>query len=85
MSVVKVDMRPDYRREELGEGVRGKYLTRYKKGTNLVLLEGEVAEAFPTPQAVNEALKGLLQLTKKTNRLTSRTRRTQHKRVSEKK
>jgi hypothetical protein len=37
-------------------GVRGKYVTRYRAGTNLVLLDPEVAEAFPTDAAVNRAL-----------------------------
>jgi hypothetical protein len=41
-------------------GVRGKYYERYRKGTNVVLLEPDVAEAFPTEDAVNEALRGIL-------------------------
>jgi hypothetical protein len=41
-------------------GVRGKYYERYRKGTNVVLLEPNVAEAFPTENAVNEALRGIL-------------------------
>ena len=39
------------------EGVRGKY---FEKGTNLVLLEPEVAKYFPTAKAVNRALKSLI-------------------------
>ena len=50
------DIRPEYRREDLGKGVRGKYLKAYRKGTNLVLLRPEVAAAFPTEEAVNNAL-----------------------------
>jgi len=42
------------------EGVRGKYVKRFEKGTNLVLLEPEVAKYFPTAKAVNRALKGLI-------------------------
>jgi hypothetical protein len=48
------EIRPEYRREELGKGVRGKYLKAYKKGANLVLLRPEVAAAFPTEEAVNK-------------------------------
>jgi len=41
-------------------GVRGKHYEQYRKGTNVVLLEPDVAEAFPTEAAVNEALRGIL-------------------------
>lgn len=78
----KPDMRDEYRREDLGKGVRGKYFTRYRKGTNIVLLDDAVAEAFPTAQAVNDALLGLLALTEKTRRITSRATRTPRKRAA---
>ena len=42
------ELRREYRREDLGKGVRGKFLKSYKEGTNLVLLRPEVAAAFPT-------------------------------------
>lgn len=42
------DLRPQYRRGDLGAGVRGKYLESYQSGTNLVLLHPDVAKAFPT-------------------------------------
>jgi hypothetical protein len=42
------------------EGVRGKYAKRFEKGTNLVLLETEVAKYFPSSKAVNRALKSLI-------------------------
>ena len=57
-------LRPEYDREALGKGVRGKFLNSYSKGSNLVLLEPEIAKAFSTFAAVNEALGNLLQLTK---------------------
>jgi hypothetical protein len=72
MSKVNNGMRAEYRREDLGKGVRGKYLARVSKGTNLVLLNEQVAKAFPTTEAVNEALMGLLTLTEKTARITRR-------------
>jgi hypothetical protein len=49
------DMRPEYDFASLGPGVRGKYAGRLKN-TVLVALRPEVAEAFPTSDAVNEAL-----------------------------
>ncbi len=41
-------------------GVRGKYVERYREGTNLVLLDPDVAAAFPDAKAVNDALRLLL-------------------------
>lgn len=73
MSKPEKEIRAEYRREDLGKGVRGKYLARYAKGTNLVLLDERVAKAFPTAEAVNEALLGLLALTEKTRRTIQRT------------
>lgn len=59
------DLRPEYEEVELQEllanGVRGKYAARYRKGTNLVKLAPDVAAAFPTEQAVNEALRKQLE------------------------
>lgn len=59
------ELRPEY---DLGQllktGVQGKYADRYRGGTNLVLLAPDVAEAFPTEEAVNEALRLVIQLTK---------------------
>lgn len=76
MSKVKDEMRAEYRREDLGKGVRGKYFERVSKGTNLVLLNEKVAKAFPTTEAVNEALMGLLDLTERTARISARAKRT---------
>jgi len=56
------EMRMEYKEDELGKGVRGKYFKEYKKGTNLVLLSPDVAEAFPDDASVNEALRSLLKI-----------------------
>ena len=56
------ELRPEYDFSQLGEGVRGKYAERYQAGTNLALLEPDVAEAFPTDEAVNEALRLLVKV-----------------------
>ncbi len=63
------EMRPEYRREDLGKGVRGKYYKEYTKGTNLVLLSPDVAAAFPTADAVNEALRTLIKVAQASTRL----------------
>jgi hypothetical protein len=54
------DMRPEYKPEDLGKGVRGKYYSAYKEAHNIALLDPEVAKAFPSEEAVNEALLGLI-------------------------
>ena len=46
----------------LPDGVQGKYVERYRKGTNLILLEPDIARAFPTHEAVNHALRLVMQL-----------------------
>jgi len=66
------ELRPQYRREDLGPGVRGKYFESYRKGTNLVLLSPDVAKAFPTENAVNDALRSLIEIAQKTTGLTKR-------------
>jgi len=69
---VSDELRPEYRREDLSQGVRGKYFESYQKGSNLVLLSPDVAKVFPTEAAVNEALRSLIDLAEKS---TGRTKR----------
>ncbi len=57
------ELRPEYEFAQMGGGVRGKYVERYRAGTNLVLLDPDIAQAFPTDASVNEALRLLLQVT----------------------
>jgi hypothetical protein len=61
-------MRAEYDFASMKGGVRGKYAARLRKGTNLVLLEPEIAKAFPSDAAVNEALRGVLNTTKAVRR-----------------
>jgi len=57
------ELRPEYDLANLlKEGVRGKYSKRFEQGTNLVLLSPDIAKAFPTDEAVNEALRLVIQL-----------------------
>ena len=56
------DLRPEYDLAALGPGVRGKY-AKLLRGTTLVALQPEVAAAFPTSTAVNEALRAVLKAT----------------------
>jgi len=63
---------PVLTREQLGKGVRGKYFRQYTQASNVVVLRPEIFKAFPTSEAVNEALANLLSITRETVRLTSR-------------
>ena len=56
------DLRPEYDFANMASGVRGKYVERYRSGTNVVLLEPDIAAAFPTAESVNEALRMLLDI-----------------------
>ena len=59
------DLRPEYDlRTLLRDGVRGKYASGFEAGANVVLLEPDVAKAFPTEEAVNQALRLVIQLGK---------------------
>lgn len=48
------DMRSEY---DFSKGVRGKYATRYAEGTNVIVLDPDVAKEFKTSEEVNEALR----------------------------
>jgi len=59
------ELRPEYDLAELLKGgVPGKYADRYRAGTNLALLAPDVAQAFPDDDAVNHALRLVMQLAK---------------------
>jgi len=57
------DILPEY---DFSDGVRGKYAARYAQGTNVVVLDADVAAAFPTATDVNNALRGLVKLARTT-------------------
>ena len=56
------ELRPEYDAALIKSGVRGKYAERYRSGTNLALLAPDVVEAFPTDEAVNEALRMIMKV-----------------------
>ena len=51
---------PELKREQLGKGVRGKYFQQYTQQSNVVVLKPEIQKAFPTSEAVNQALASML-------------------------
>ena len=79
MKKAKDEMRPEYKRSDFAKLERGKFATEVAKGTSVVLLEPAIAKAFPTSEAVNEALSGLLALTEKTASITRRPTRARAK------
>jgi hypothetical protein len=76
------EMRAEYRREDLGPLVRGKYAARYAKATNIVVIDPALTKAFPNSEAVNEALRGLLTLATSATRVTARPKRPARKRAA---
>lgn len=56
------ELRPEYKRSDFGELVRGKYAARIAESSNVVVLEPEVARAFPNERAVNTALRSLIDI-----------------------
>ena len=62
------ELRAEY---DLGEllknGVQGKYVERFNEGTNLVMLDSDVAQAFPSDAAINEILRLVIRLTRLSN------------------
>jgi hypothetical protein len=63
---------PELTREQLGQGVRGKYFQQFTQGSNVVALRPEIQKAFPNSQAVNTALAHLLAFTKTAQELAVR-------------
>lgn len=53
------DMLEEY---DFSEGVRGKYAKRYHQGCNVVVLDPDIAERFPNSEAVNRALRSLVEI-----------------------
>jgi hypothetical protein len=59
------DMLDNY---DFSKGVRGKYAKRYAQGTNVVVLAPDVAAIFPNSESVNEALRALIQIARKSGK-----------------
>ena len=53
------DMLDEY---DFSKGVRGKYVDRFAKGSNVVVLDPDVAEVFPDSESVNQALRALAEI-----------------------
>ncbi|OFW19372.1 MAG: hypothetical protein A3H27_14355 [Acidobacteria bacterium RIFCSPLOWO2_02_FULL_59_13] len=62
-------LRPEY---DFSKGVRGKHAARYAAGTNVVVLEPDVAAEFPTPEDVNETLRAVAGILRRRKKRTNR-------------
>lgn len=71
----KDGIRKEYDLKTLSPGVTGKYFRRYAEGTNLVLLDPDIADAFPSAKDVNDALRALVSVAIKRVRPGRRTGR----------
>ncbi|MBD2342889.1 hypothetical protein [Anabaena subtropica] len=69
------ELRSEYDFSQMEGGVRGKYVERYRTQTNLVRLDHDVAQAFPNDEAVNNALRLLIEIAQRqqTNTTVQRT------------
>ncbi len=63
------DMRGEY---DFSEGVRGKYAERFAQGSNVVVLDPDVANVFPDSESVNKALRALAEIARQSNVKTHR-------------
>ncbi len=55
-------MRDEY---DFSAGVRGKYAARFARGSNVIILDPDVAQAFPDSEAVNSALRALKEIARR--------------------
>jgi len=74
-------LRPEYKRSDFGQLVRGKYAKRVRESTNVIVLDPQVAKVFPNDEAVNNALRGLM----KHSRSSARSRSKRKSKTTEKK
>ena len=63
------EMRDEY---DFSKGVRGKYSERFSQGSNVVVLDPDVADVFPDSESVNKALRALAEIARQSNAKTHR-------------
>ena len=66
------EMRAEYRREDLGPLVRGKYAVAYAKATNIVVIDPKLTKVFPDAASVNAALRSVVEFANLSANLTQR-------------
>ena len=76
------ELRPEYKRSDFKTLIRGKYAARVTDSSNVVVLEPQVARAFPNDKAVNTALRSLLRQKREAAPPNTRSTRTPRKRAA---
>ena len=82
MKKLEDEMRAEYKRSDFRKLERGKFFKEVAKGTAVAFIDPKLAKAFPTSEAVNQALRGLLALADEAARITGRSKRTARKRAA---
>ena len=82
MKKVESEIRAQYKRSDFSTLERGKFFKAASKGTTVSLIEPKLAKAFPSSEAVNEALRGLLALADETARITGRSNKIPNKQAA---
>jgi hypothetical protein len=82
MKKVETEMRAEYKRSDFSKLELGKFFKAASKGTSVALIEPKLAKAFPTSEAVNEALRGLLVVADETARITGRANKVSRKQAA---
>ena len=75
-------MRAEYKRSDFAKLERGKFFKEVSKGTSVALIDPKLAKAFPTSEAVNDALRGLLLVAAETARITGHASKPARKRAA---
>ena len=70
------DLRPEYKRSDFGVMERGKYAVAARAALKIAVLRPEIAQAFPTSEAVNDALATMLTIASESKRVTAPPKRT---------
>ena len=70
------DLRPEYKRSDFGVMERGKYAVKARAALKIAVLKPEIAKAFPTSEAVNDALATMLTIASESKRVTAPPKRT---------
>jgi len=72
--IAVAELRSDYKRSDFGPLVRGKYVERLRRSSNVVVLDPEIADLFPNAAAVNAGLRSLAEIAKRASAVPRRSR-----------
>jgi hypothetical protein len=73
--IIDDDLRPEYKRSDFGVMKRGEYAARARAALKIAVLKPEIAKAFPTSEAVNDALAMMLHIASESKRVTAKTKK----------